>query len=486
LFESAYSSNGVYNQLFRREIHKFVQANAKQLQSMNGFMRMEGGESSAEKIANETTMISLLQRFTKLGMKQIQVICKLHCDDLKLWEEEENPSPKGKVQSSDPRSFGGSSISGGVASSFGASSSNSGSGGDASSFAASSSNSGGSSNFINSSVSAFSSVGPVSNGSRNQQPLDSIGKWAVSTPAASLAKASLRHIGRVDSDLLFLANLATTLIDMQQTPSATPLREAAGASGVEPLPQSETQSLPQASPSPEPVESPLGEWELCGSDSALSVDQYWADMGYSWFVRQLTNRLVSVIRIEETEAKDGLTATPCGKFMGMTVLDAHLRMPPPFFPRHGACSHGPTYKFREIPERQPDAPKILKLADRLINTHTTGMFADGSGRMDYLSIDPKRFFATERSIQQIFSREGLGSWVEDLKQTNEHGLPVNMVKSDWIRRTFEYVVENNPEHGGRVMRQKCCCYEYDPASDGWCIVRAAMDIQRRPRHTAQC
>jgi hypothetical protein len=308
--------------------------------------------------------------------------------------------------------------------------------------------------------------------------------------SASLCRASLRHIGRVDSNLNFLASLASTLAGLGGGSDGASGRKEVEQRNSESVDKSCKVSPPRAIGTvarQAPVVAWAGVWVLdCDNETAL--DNFYAEMGYGWYLRQLTNRVLAKVSLttEHTEEMgDVLVLSGVGKFMGNTLLDVSSRIRPHFFPKEATLkrapgqSTGPTYQLDAIRRNQ----KIGKLADRLINARVTRAESDGRCITDLLYFDPKAFLREGQSIQQIFNPQGLDEWFAHLQEgPDEHGLPKAMQKGQWIRRTLEYVIEKEEGEGSDgeadcvTLREKSCCYEYDATSDDWSRLRTSVSL----------
>jgi hypothetical protein len=99
LFDSVYSSDGAYNQLFRREIRSFAQENSVQMEQINRGSLFGATGSSLDNDGNTLARLALLRGFSSLGKKQIELVCGQNFPIVaSLVEEDEARSAQDKME----------------------------------------------------------------------------------------------------------------------------------------------------------------------------------------------------------------------------------------------------------------------------------------------------------------------------------------------------------------------------------------------------
>jgi hypothetical protein len=360
LFDAVYSPCGPYNQRFRYQIQSLCHAHAEQLRKgkklydatvllnprsltntssfaaymsasrgvFHGALQCDGASFSADKdaslnlekddntrheadtyAANEDMMwLQLLQPFAELAAEQLKGICELHFDDLSRWlavtwdENEEKIERVGSAQhdvtpnltiSDEAATFGNQTPNIAVAVSSG----------------------------------AFCQA--IKGGVEGHKDL-----WIADATESMISL--LKHIGRMDSDLAFLANMGE-MCEMAEMET----NNATNAGRTEPAPRppycspprlpvssgaasysagNKRSHLPPAT-APDVPPGMLGRWDCCVHDlkqlEALH-GQFFKAIGYPWFLRQFMMRVFSTLTLVDN-GEAGLLLTPVGKFMGYTL-----------------------------------------------------------------------------------------------------------------------------------------------------------------------
>jgi hypothetical protein len=458
---------------------------------------------NAAYLANERTVNMLLHSFTELGSGQLQLLCELHPEELVQWLGEDGPGVdvEERMLRAIANANGGtqvmldalpesplSSPKGGVSSPNGGGSVNSGSG-----------NSG-------------------SGGSSSGSGCDS-------------GIAILRHIGRVDPGMLFLASLADDIIGRlarSRRPQQAQQRsqnQTVAQSLAQNFPQ-QWQHPPQNLPTPSggmngmPTPSPFmlaphdlshvqpimtdharrsleGTWELGERADYDQFDQFLTAIGYPWFLRQFLGPAMSCQKIVYSEAgqrplheshvdscmpdntpkETTIVIAACGKFLGYTLENINKRLPPMVFQCSPPNTIQPKY---QLVHRPPATSCVGKLSYRFVNTHTTVSNMDGSCACEYINYNPKHFFSG--TITTVFDFEDMKHWIAHLHDADPTtGLPKTMVREHWDRRVIT-ANKVQPREGPPYMHWKCYVYEYDSGTNEWDRVccEVAVNYIRKP------
>jgi hypothetical protein len=460
LFDAVYSPGGPYNQRFRHQIQSLCHAHAEQLRkgkklydatvllnprsltntsSFAAYTRHEADTYAA----NEDMMwLQLLQPFAELAAEQLKGICELHFDDLSRWlavtwdENEEKNERVGSAQQGVPPNL---TITD-EAATFGNQTPN-----------------------IAVAVSSGAFCQAIKGGVQVHKDL-----WIAD--AAESMISLLKHIGRMDSDLAFLANMGE-MCEMaeMETNNATNARRTEPEPAPRP-PYCSPPRLPVSSgaatysagnkrshlPPPTAPDVPpgmLGRWDLCGKHNLKQLQalhgQFFKAIGYPWFLRQFMMRVFSTCTLVDN-GEAGLKLTPVGKFMGYTLPEGrqfneipaigfrhqvHHNTNPADSPitrllttsfsfLQNIAPKGPKWQLAGKP---PTAASVQKLCYRFDNTHSTIFCSnDGSLLADMLYCNPRHYFASDAGV---FDFRQMRRWVNHIRDVDETGLPRNMVSA---------------------------------------------------------
>jgi hypothetical protein len=419
LFDAVYSPGGAYNQTFRQQIQSLRHTHAEQLlkgkklydvalllnptsfshtssfaaymsasrgvfRRVGGYVsldfndptRSEGDNTSLEAdmhAANEDVWLQLLQPFLELALKQLKGVCELHFDDLSKWlavawdgdgaservgSAQQNLTPNLTINDEGEVTFGGK-------------------------------------------------VSALGEGPKNLWISDAI------ESTISL----LKHVGRIDRDLAFLASMGEMCenTEIESNSARNALTE----------PKSEPPGRPAPPiPTPPAASSANEYWRLDSERQSKEIwNTYFSELGYPWFCRQFLTRVFSTITLVDN-GESGLVLTPVGKFMGYQLPAGRQfdECPGIVFRRQHVAPKGPKWMLAGKP---PTATSIQRVCYRFENTHATFCSNDGSLLADVLYCNPKHYFAARKA----FDFPQMRRWVNHVHDVDETGLPRNMVSA---------------------------------------------------------
>jgi hypothetical protein len=432
LFESMYTRSGSFNQLFRNDINMLAEQSSEQLLTGRFFyeatvltgIRCNSSDVLGDALGDESktflnsdAMTTLLHRFMNLGMEQMQLICKIHSVELEGWLTSSTPSKMNDLHFD--------ACSGSIG--LGAESCSSGSGLTA----------------ITRTASGAIGFEPV--------PASSVDPGSVGIETTPHLIAFLRHIGRVDPDLVFLLSLAEMKLSCEtQVQLQTPL------------------SLSQLYPSSPP--SLGGCWTIRDNQNYAMLERSFAEAGYPWFARQLFIRLSSSLCVTDTGYQ--ISFATAGNFLGHKVINVSERVPPI------VCQYQVSLgqpKFKLCHRGVVGNVTIDKLGYRFVNSHTNLIRSDGSAFAELIVFDPKHFFSGGASLQEVFDVAAMRRWTAHLYDVDESGLPKEMIKEQWYRS----LVKMTPVriNGQLFMDVEMVAFEYDHVSGEWSRFRCIGNIQ---------
>jgi hypothetical protein len=322
LFDAVYSPGGPYNQRFRHQIQSLCHTHAEQLRKgkklydatarldsrgvFHGTLQRDSASFSAEKDASldlekdgntleaDDMWLELLQPFVELASEQLKGICELHFDDLSRWLA---VTWDGNEDSDLRSRFGTTPTLGGRL---------------------------GSPHMPNLTITDEAAVGGEVNAVGFEGPKDLLeGPLWVSDATESMISL-LKHIGRMDTDLAFLANMGEMceMAEMEKTslPSKDELAIRWKRRACQMAEMENTSAPPPTAPAVPP--GMLGEWDLCGKQSLKQLEalygRFFKAVGYPWFLRQFMMRVFSTLTLVD-KGEAGLLLTPVGKFMGFML-----------------------------------------------------------------------------------------------------------------------------------------------------------------------
>jgi hypothetical protein len=274
-----------------------------------------------------------------------------------------------------------------------------------------------------------------------------------------LPTAFLRHIGRICSDLGFIASLWEISLGFGNVPDNQTHPHSAGHPAPLPL-----LSNPVIFKKP-PTE---GVWNITDQEGSNAIDEFLREVGYPFFIRQLHKRIFNSVTI--TLEHGMMVGTLTGAFFGHSMTDIERRVPPIVFPYNTAPVTTPKWR---LVHRGVGNSCVAKLGYRYCNVHTNFVRSDGTGFSETLCFDPKHFFRDKAStVRSVFDREAMRQWRDSLTTAleDESGLPVSIKKDHWDRRMTKISLEH--ADGLPRIRLEMLTFEYDTATDDWSRFRA--------------
>jgi hypothetical protein len=220
------------------------------------------------------------------------------------------------------------------------------------------------------------------------------------------------------------------------------------------------------------VENFEGTWEICDPNQLVKLDQFLEDVGYPWFIRQFLKHVSS--RLEATHCEEQLGFFPVGKFLGCTVSNFQNKIPPMVF-RNQPTLNEPKHRLRE--RNNTGNSFVAKLGYRFANVHLQAFKdgCDGCCFAESICFDPKQVFNAVTTLQQVFDMDGMGRWVEHLRDVNvTTGLPKAMLKAHWNR--FECRMKLDQRDGKDFLELRSNVYEFDPWVRDWSRLRASTEV----------
>jgi hypothetical protein len=467
LFETVYGANGFHQRIFYKQIRDLAQANAEKLRA--GKLLYEASTLAGlmngcdDGIAVEQSIVSTIQKFTALGLKQLEGLCELHASDLSRWLA--NPRTSSSVCASTPIQEHLSlpqlcarqvlSLSGILSSD---------SDGDASQCGRRLVDA----ESLHCGIDA-AGFGIVERGHRRRivagggfvqphSPHSSASDTWKQNGSSALKFSFLRHIGRVEPELNFLASLAELAVDDEQDDSYLPLHP------------------PIASEATEISSVFEGVYEIHGKQNRNNFDRLLGLQGYPWFIRQIVTRVMSALVATSTD--DQLIFSAHGTFFGHIMTDVKKRVPPMCFSYRPRPQTETKWKLEH---RGVGNSCMAKLAYRFVNMHTNVVGNDGICFSEHLGVDPKFFFGSGTSMQDLFDTQEMKDWSVRMNDVDENGLPKSMLREQWNRRQMKQSLR---QHSGETyLDNEMTIFEYDPSTDDWTRIRCKILVSYKQLRT---